>query len=308
MKSNNLKYPEEKILSVSKTTSSIAEENAAALLKFGIDPVFLAAFALAIVETEALFDENKERYDLKILTAIKNEILERCYTWCREVYVRIEMAFGKDSKEVLSFPSKILTAAYDSEKRMSPVMETIISIAIEHETILANFGQDAVILAEGTTLLNELREADKNQQHKKVHKKEATQIRHIYFNRLVDYVNNVNKIGRIVFKNDPAKYVLFESPWGSHSGSDVKTYKGELDPEGVGLIAEDLNTDDSIYMENTGETDLVFFTDIKSEENAGIPLSPGEEATLNLSEIGSGNNLSVENLSHNKTGEYIVKI
>jgi len=61
-------------------------------------------------------------------------------------------------------------------------------------------------------------------------------------------------------------------------------------------------------MENTGETDLVFFTGTKTEENPGITLSPGEEATLELQEIGTGNNLSLENLSHNKTGEYTVKI
>ena len=69
---------------------------------------------------------------------------------------------------------------------------------------------------------------------------------------------------------------------GSYSGANVETY--------------------------TGETDLVFFTDIKSEENAGITLSPGEESTLDLQEIGEGSDLSVENLSHNNSGAYTVKI
>ena len=308
MKSTNLKYPEEKILSISKTTLTIAQDHEAELSKFGINAVFLAAFALAIVETEGLFDENKERYELKILTAIKNEALDRCYLWCRDVYVRIKLAFEKDSKEVQSFPSKILADADDSEKNMSPVMETIIVIATEHETVLANFGQDAAMLAEGTSLLNELREADKNQQHKKVSKKEATQIRHKMFNNLVTYVNKINKVGRIVFKDDLTKYVLFESPWGSHSGPNVESYKGEIQPSANLLLAEELDVDFSIYMENTGETDLVFFSGIKSEENPGITLSPGEEATLNLQEIGDGDNLSVENLSHNKTGAYTVKI
>ena len=57
----------------------------------------------------------------------------------------------------------------------------------------------------------------------------------------------------------------------------------------------------------TGETDLVFFTGIKNEENTGIKLNPGEEASLNLHEIGDSNNVAVENLSHNKTGDYLVK-
>ena len=63
-----------------------------------------------------------------------------------------------------------------------------------------------------------------------------------------------------------------------------------------------------IYLENMGVTELKFFTGEKSEENIGVVLSPGEEATLNLNEIGNENNLIVENLSTNKKGEYLVKI
>ena len=169
-------------------------------------------------------------------------------------------------------------------------------------------GQTPAILAEGSVLLGQLRLADNDQELKKVYKKKATQLRHEEFNNLYDTVNKINKVGRTIYKNDPVNYVLFESPWDSHSGSNVETYKGELQPSAHLVLAEELDADLSIYMENTGETDLLFYTGLNSEENSGITLSPGEEATKDLQEIGEGNSLSVENLSDNKSGEYTVKV
>ena len=125
---------------------------------------------------------------------------------------------------------------------------------------------------------------------------------------MIEKVNIINKVGRNIFKIRPEKYVLFESPWGSYSGSSVKTFKAEINPEISILIGEELEVDASIYLENTGTTDLNFFTGEKMEENIGIDLSPGEEASLFLNEIGSGNSLSVENMSQTKIGAYLVKI
>ena len=304
----NLKYPEEKILSVSKTNHAIAVEHVAVLSTFGINVTFLAAYALAIAEAEALYNETKERYDLKNLTGLKNKTLELCYVWCQGVLLRLELAFGKSSLEVQNFPSKLMYESRMSETKLSPLMELIIGIADEHAVRLAEFGQDAVVLAEGTNLLGQLRGSDYDQELKKLHKKNATQVRHDKFNHLYNTVNKVNKVGRMMYKDDPANYVLFETPWGSHSGTNITIYKGDIQPSANLILAEGLDADSSIYMENTGETDLLYSSGIITTDHPGITLSPGEESTLDLSEIGAGDNLSVENLNSTKTGEYTVKI
>ena len=143
----NLKYPEEKILSVSKTNHAIAEEHVAVLSTFGIDATFLVAYALAIAEAEALYNETKERYDLKILTGLKNKTLELCYVWCQGVLLRLELAFGKSSLEVQNFPSKLMYENRQSEDKFSPLMELIIGIAQEHAVRLAEFGQDTICIS-----------------------------------------------------------------------------------------------------------------------------------------------------------------
>ncbi len=308
MDKNNLRFPEEKVLSISKTTLAVARENITELEKFGINEAFLNTFEAEINEAEALFDENKEKHDLKILTQTKNEALEACYQWNNNVKLRIELAFGNSSKEYVSFPSKLLAAARSSEQRMMPVMESVISIATKAASSLSAFGQTPEILNEGNLLLEKLRHADNVQELKKIHKKEATQIRRKIFNASYAKVNTINKVGRNIFKDRPEKYVLFESPWGSHSNNSVKTYKAEINAETSIIIAEELDLDLLIYLENTGTTELNFFTGEKMAENIGVDLSPGEEATLNLNEIGNGNSLSVENTSHNKMGSYLVKI
>ena len=94
------------------------------------------------------------------------------------------------------------------------------------------------VLAKGTNLLGQLKGTDYDQELKKLHKKNATQVRHDKFKHLYNTVNKVNKVGRMMYKDDPANYVLFETPWGSHSGTNVTIYKGEIQPGANLLLSE----------------------------------------------------------------------
>lgn len=207
------KYSEGIILSVSKTTLSNARNTVSALADFGVTEEKLNQFAADIQAAEDLPGETQNRIELRELTHQKEEALDNCYQWGRNLRVRLQLAFGKDSSQANSFPSKAFNEAINSENAMMPVMEILIRLAGKYQTELAEFGQTPEILARGGELLTSLRESDSVQEVKKDEKRQATQERYQKFKNLYDTVNKINKVGRMVFANDPVHYALFESKW-----------------------------------------------------------------------------------------------
>ncbi len=207
------RFSEEIILSVSKTTLVNARNNQVALSEFGMTEDKLNQFEINIQTAEALPGEKQNKITLKGFTFNKDKALKACYQWGQKLYLRLELAFGKDSFQCKSFPSKDFNKAESSENAMKTVMKVLISIADQYKTELANFGQTAEKLAMGSELLNLLRVTDSTQELNKDEKKMATKDRNQQYINLYDMVNEINRIGRIVFKNDPVKLALFQSKW-----------------------------------------------------------------------------------------------
>ncbi|MCK6619695.1 MAG: hypothetical protein HUU32_04680 [Calditrichaceae bacterium] len=210
---NRPKFTEETILSVAKTTLANARSHLTALGEFGVTEAMLNEFEVNIQTAEALPDEVSNRIDLKSLTQEKADSLDVCYQWGRKLRTRLQLAFGNNSPQAKSFPSKQFNAAINSESKMMPVMEILINLATQYQTELAAQGQTPEILAQGSQLLESLREADQAQELKKDEKRSATQERYQKFQIIYDTTNRINKIGRLVFENDPINLPLFESKW-----------------------------------------------------------------------------------------------
>lgn len=210
---NKLKFSEETILSVSKTTLANARAQLAGLAEFGISQQLLDDFEANIQAAEALPNEVSNRIDLRDMTRGKDEALEACYQWGRMLRARLQLAFGNTSAQAKAFPGKEFKTALSSESKMMPVMEILISLAAQYQTELAAVGQTPEILAEGSALLDSLRQADQSQELKKDQKRSATQERYQKFRIIYDTVNRINRVGRLVFENDPVKRALFESKW-----------------------------------------------------------------------------------------------
>ncbi len=208
-----LQYSEETILSVAKTTLSSARSEIESLSVFGFVPASLAQFEVDIQAAEALPSETQNRISLRDFTQSKDEALDTCDHWGRELRIRLQLAFGNSSAEARSFPSKEFRSAQDSENAMMNVMKILLQLANKYNETLVNNGQTAEVLARGNELLDDLRAADSAQETQKVGKTAATQDRHQHFLGLYDTVNRINKIGRLVFKDDPAKRALFKSKW-----------------------------------------------------------------------------------------------
>ena len=216
-----LKFSEETILSVAKTTLSNARDNLTALSEFGVNEDMLDQFDANMQIAQALPDEVSNRIELRDLTQDKEEALYACYQWGRKLRTRLQLAFGRNSSQAKSFPSSEFNSAVSSESAMMPVMEILIKLADRYSTELTDYGQTSEILAQATELLNDLRTADSAQELKKDRKKSATQERYQKFQVLYDTVNKINKIGRLVFENDPIHLPLFESKWPARSSSTV---------------------------------------------------------------------------------------
>ena len=140
---------EETILTVAKATHQHAQDNLAALGEFGVDQALLDRFQADIAAAETLGDERSERIALRQLTVDKDEALDACKAWGRRLRTRLQLAFGRDSVQVQSFPGAAFNRAYASEKYMMPIMETLLGLARQYAAELAAFGQSETVLAEG---------------------------------------------------------------------------------------------------------------------------------------------------------------
>ncbi len=210
---NRPRFSEQIILSVAKTTLTNARNNLTGLSEFGVNEDLLNQFEANIRTAEALPGETQKRIELKELTRDKDEALDACYAWGRKLQTRLELAFGKNSSQTKSFPTKEFGKAASSENTMMSVMEILLSLAEQHKTELANYGQTPEVLAQGSQCLDELRAADAAQELKKDTKLGATRERYQHFQTIYDTVNRINKVGRLVFASDPVRLALFESKW-----------------------------------------------------------------------------------------------
>ena len=123
MKMNRPRYSEETISSVAKTTLTNARINFASLSDFAITEESINEFYAEIQAAESLPGETQNRIDLGDLTYDKEEALDSCYQWGRKLIVRLHLAFGKDSVQAKSFPSKDSQITVNSENAMMTTME-----------------------------------------------------------------------------------------------------------------------------------------------------------------------------------------
>lgn len=96
---------------------------------------------------------------------------------------------------------------------MLEVMNTVMMLAEKHKVVLAEHGQTPEILEDGYQWQDQLRGADTVQETKKVDRNSDTEERDLTFENIYDRINQINRVGRATFRNDPVKRELFRSPW-----------------------------------------------------------------------------------------------
>ncbi len=170
-------------------------------------------------KTQNLRSAEAGKIILKKKTARKDDNLARSFTYGKKVKDRLELAYGKDSPEFQSFPSKALTAARKDEKAMMSVMELIVDIVQEYKDELMKRGMTEEMIELGPQLLQSLRESDADQEKQKADNKAETAKRNSYLVELYQAGNEISKCGVVAFPDDPEKRKLFENPWPSRTSS-----------------------------------------------------------------------------------------
>jgi len=141
------------------------------------------------------------------------------------------MAFGKQSVAEQSFPTKDLRRGKTNEIVMLGIFEMLLELAEKHQAALVVFGQTSEHLTQGKELYQQLRQANESQELKKKEKLAATKTRRQKFTALQETIKRIQKAGRIVFKNDPANWVLFKNPRVNTKESEIETPAANGTPE-----------------------------------------------------------------------------
>ena len=301
-----MRLSQEKILSVSKKTLKIAKEHVKTFSVFGITSIFLQEFEKEISDAEKLLTLRIQRIELKEYTVNKNLELQNCYNYGRELSIRLEIAFGKNSIEMNNFPSKELLQAQKNEEKMFILMDTIINIAEKYFSQLINFGFTEEILTKGKELKNALQESNNKQEQQKEINKKQTKDRKEKFSELYKTVNKINKIGRTIYKNTTEKH-YFSSPWINQNSKNFKIYQAKINPVATKIILENLQVK-TITLNNIGNSELKFYRTDNEEYSDYKTLQPTETKKIRSSTLGKGKFLKVFNNDENKIGEYKVLV
>jgi hypothetical protein len=220
-----LPVPLDRILEEARLKSAIALEHLADLSNFGITEEWLKQIQedLETVENIATFDLQKT--ELKTLTAIKDEKLAKCVQWGRKLRLRMSLAIADDKLKGVEFPNKTWVASEKNESKLITFMPTLINLAKTHAQVLETVGQKTEEIATGESLLKELTAANQTQEEYNIKRKGVTVERQTIYRRLYDSVNRINRVGQMVFNNNPAVSRLFSSSWsqGTSKGTTQET-------------------------------------------------------------------------------------
>ncbi len=301
-----MQLSQQNILSISKNTLSLAHEYLYLLSTYGVNSGYLEKFENEILEAEILLNRDLDIIRLKELTSQKNVDLESCYNWGRQLAIRIEIGFGKKSNEHINFPSKKLLTAQRNEKLLIPLMQVMIEISENYVEKLSDFGLTEETVLEGKKLYQNLKEINDLQKTKKNENKRKTNERKFQFKNLYETVNKINKIGRMVFRNEAHKKELFISPWKKPTQNNSTVIEGLVNPVSTKMILENLNNK-TISLKNTGEPNLIFFRTDDNAYEKSISLQKDEEKRIRISSLGTGKMLKILNNDENKIGAYKVE-
>lgn len=207
-----LEFSENTILSASQTTLDIARKDQEQLGTVGIDREYLDELESDIEAADALHSHEQNQGALGTITDAKNKLTELCYGWIRSVRSRMDRVFGVTSVEYARLP-KSPARGKGRESIMIPAMEQAIQVAEEYHDKLQEVGQTDEDIEEGKELRTRLRAGDGKQELKKIENLSDTRIREEMFGSLYDRVNQINRVGRDLFADDPAKLARYQSPW-----------------------------------------------------------------------------------------------
>lgn len=208
-------YPESVVLERADYFFNCASEDVADLSNFGITPEYLAEFQNRKEYARSLPDWEGQRMEIKDETGKKNSVLEECFEWGKDFRAKLEICYGKSSREMRKFPSTSFNLAIGSERRMASVMKNLLRMSKSLQPVMVKFCVTDEFIATGDNLLSSLYLANSAQEDQKGDSKETTQERYGIFKGLIDDCNNIRTAGKRVYRDNPSKLARYNLKWTS---------------------------------------------------------------------------------------------
>jgi hypothetical protein len=225
-----LPVPEKKILEESKTTLT-ATRFKTKLAEYGMGEEYFNTFEGNIAKAASMKSDDEISEDIKTSTRLKNEKLAETATWGENVKTRLELAFANKPEVLREFPSDFTKAKHD-ELTMLDVVPRIINVIDKYPAELQAKGLPADHKAKGTVLVGELDTLNKNQEYLKKNRTSFTAQRIAAYMTIYNTVNEINKTGRVAYKESAADLKAFDSPWPVAEKKSDESKKGAENKSG----------------------------------------------------------------------------
>ena len=184
----------------------------------GITEAFINQFKADILAT-GNFKTNKDIQKEKAAwTVLLKTKLKACKKWLTSGEFYLELAFQPKSPQTAEYPDYV--SAKKNAVLTGDAMTAAANVLTKYLTNVTEKGMPATFLAEGVTLSEELKTLATQVGAAESDFKEYTIERNLASLKVYDAVNTINKAGRIVYENDPAKLKSFDSPWPKSDGGE----------------------------------------------------------------------------------------
>ena len=170
-------------------------------------------------------DIQKEKAAWTVLLKTK---LKACKKWLTSGEFYLELAFKPKSPQVAEYPDYL--PAKNDAVLTSDAITSASNVLTKYLTKVTEKGMPATFLAEGVTLTEELKTLDTQVGSADDDFEQYTIERNLALLKVYDAVNTINKVGRIVYENDPSKLKSFESPWPKSDGGNEEEETPSVEP------------------------------------------------------------------------------
>jgi len=195
----------------------------------GITEAYINKFKADILTAENFKTSKNIQKEGAAWTVLLKAKLKACQKWLKRGEFFLELTFQPKSPQTAEFPDYI--AAKNNAVLTGDAMTAAANVLTKYLTKVTENGMPATFLAEGVTLTEELKTLATQIGSADNDFEQYTIERNLALLKVYDAVNTINKAGRIVYENDPAKLKSFDSPWPKNGGGDEEEQTPPVEPQ-----------------------------------------------------------------------------
>ncbi|OIO18186.1 MAG: hypothetical protein AUJ54_08740 [Ignavibacteria bacterium CG1_02_37_35] len=194
----------------------------------GITEAYINQFKADILAAENFKTSKNIQKEKAAWTVLLKVKIKACQKWLKRGEFYLELAFQPKSPQVAEYPDYL--PAKNDAVLTGDAMTAAANVLTKYLTKVTEKGMPATFLAEGATLNEELKTLDTQIGSADSDFEQYTIERNLALVKVYDAVNVINKAGRIVYENDPAKLKSFESPWPKNDGGSEEEEAKPVEP------------------------------------------------------------------------------